>query len=423
MKKTIKITLRIITAIFAWIAAVYVLQKYEYLTSFADIDNIVGMIPVMLSITFAVGISVIICLKWSKRSVPTIITLGAFVILSATLFPTALRGNWWIGMVTNSESETRPDLTLYAPFAEDTLAVKLDEESTLRISENFPRLDGATALYPIYSAFTQAVYDYENFSQDDVLCTNTRSAYEKIITGETDIIFVATASEQQLAAAESVGADLHFTPIGREAFVFLVGKDNPVDSITQQQIRNIYSGKTAYWNTLGWHEGGRIIAFQRPEGSGSQTGLQFFMADKSVSTSPIDSIIRDIAQFLGLSKTNNVGIPIQVPQPLPDSDLIGTNSLMNQVSVEWDGVQPALGYSYRYFATTMYSNPDAKLLAINGTPPTFENIRNGSYPFAADFYAVTNGKPQGNTKLLIDWILSPQGQTLIERTGYAPLPD
>jgi phosphate transport system substrate-binding protein len=114
-------------------------------------------------------------------------------------------------------------------------------------------------------------------------------------------------------------------------------------------------------------------------------------------------------------------IPVQVQQPLSDPGLIGTNSLMKQVSVEWQGVQPAIGYSYRYYAATMYQNPDAKLLSVDGIAPSIENIRNGSYPFASDFYAVTNGEPSGSSKQLIEWILSRQGQELIEKTGYAPV--
>ena len=115
------------------------------------------------------------------------------------------------------------------------------------------------------------------------------------------------------------------------------------------------------------------------------------------------------------------GLPIQKPQPLPDNSLIETGSMLKQVSVEWKGVQPALGYSYRYFATTMYPNPDAKLLAINGVYPSNETIADGSYPFTGCFYAVTNGQPVGNAKRLIDWILTDEGQYLIEQTGYVPL--
>ena len=254
-------------------------------------------------------------------------------------------------------------------------------------------LDGATALYPVYAAFVQAAYDRSAYSRDVVRCTKTSQAYRSIIDGSCDIIFVLEPSESQKAAAKAAGADLVLTPIGREAFVFLVGDENPVNDISVRQIRNIYSGKTARWSTLGWEDGGNIIAFQRPDGSGSQTGLQKIMGD----------------------------LPIIVPQPLPDESLIGTNSLTQQITVRWNGVQPALGYSYKFYATTMYSNPHAKLLSVNGIAPTDENIRNGTYPFVFTFYAVTNGRPEGAEKEFIDWILSDQGSELIQKTGYTPI--
>ena len=370
----------------------YVLHKYEYLSAFTGIDNILGILPVALVLIITATVTALTWmphLKWQK-----ILAVLAAMAALAAIFPTALRGNWWHSSVTSGTSESVPDLTPYAPFSPDSKTAKLDAPATLHLTSDLPVLDGATALYPVYAAFAEAVYAEETFAPTQVLCTNTRGAYESVIAGERDIIFVAGASAQQMAAAKTAGVTLHFTPIGREAFVFLTGKDNPVENITRQQLRNIYSGKTAYWRTLGWQTGGKIIAFQRPEGSGSQTGLQ---------------------------KMVMATLPIQAPQPLPDANLIGTNSLLQQVSVTWNGVQPALGYSYRFFATTMYANPDAKLLKIDSIAPTAENIRNGSYPFVADFYAVTKGTPTGTAKTFIDWILSPQGQELIEKTGYTPL--
>ena len=392
MKSTLVILFRISTTVLAWGFGACVLRRYEYFIAFSEIDNIVGMIPVALVLTGATGTTILIWARHSIRFIPVSITIAILVALSIALFPTALRGNWWINPSTSSETQAAPDLALYAPF-EGPLIARLNEEPELKLVANLPALDGATALYPVYAAFAEAVYDENAYAPGSVICTNTVNAYRAIISGESDVIFVAGASEQQLSAAREAGADLVFTPIGREAFIFLVGDKNPVQSVTQQQIRNIYSGKTANWRTLGWREGGRIIAFQRPDGSGSQTGLQGIMGE----------------------------LPIQVPQPLPDASLIGTNSLMNQVSVEWQGVQPAMGYSYRYFAVAMYANPNARLLKIDGIEPTIENIQNGSYPFVADFYAVTNGEPSGNKKLLIDWILSPQGQNIVEKTGYAPI--
>ena len=395
MLKKPGIILRSAVTLSTWVAGGYILGRYDYLTAFSDVDNIVGMFPVALMLVCATGVTFMLWVKHTKQLVPVSMAVAAFIVLSAAFFPTALRGNWWINAVSAEGSEASPDLTLYAPFSEGSLTVTLNEIIELRLTDNLPVLDGAIALYPVYAAFAEAVYDEGSFTQDRVLCANTRAAYAAVISGERDVIFAAGASEQQITAAKASGANLRFTPIGREAFVFLAGKENPISGFTYQQIRNIYSGKTAYWSTIGWPEGGRIIAFQRPEGSGSQTGLIRLM-DK---------------------------LPVQAPQPLPDPGLIGTNSLMKQVSVVWRGVMPAIGYSYRYYATTMYANPDAKLLSVNGVEPSLENIQNGSYPFVSDFYAITNGEPAGNSKLLIEWILSPQGQGIIEKTGYVPITD
>ena len=386
--------LRATLTIAAWVVAGYLLHRYEYFRSFSSVDNVIGILPVTLVLTGAVGTTVLLWTRHTKRLIPVSGSIALLVVLSMVLLPTALRGNWWIAPAPPVGSDAAPDLAIYAPFSPNSRTVHLAETAQLRLVNDLPVLDGATALYPLYAAFAEAVYDEAAFVPDDVLCSNTSGAYQAIIAGDRDVIFVAGAAQRQIAAAQAAGAHLHFTPIGREAFVFLVGKNNPVDNLTHQQLRNIYSGKTAHWSTLGWPDGGRIIAFQRPEGSGSQTGLhKMVMAD----------------------------LPVQVPQPLPDASLVGTNSLMQQVSVEWRGVQPAIGYSYRYYATTMYRNPDAKILKIDGVEPSAQNIRNGRYPFVSDFYAVTDGAPQGNTKLLIDWILSPQGQEIIERTGYTPM--
>ena len=373
------------------------LWRYEYPQQLTQIDNLVGMIPLAFGLLFAGCICALLWIPHGRRTAALAVCLAAISLLTAALFPLAVRGNWWIDYGNGSGEGAGPDLTLYSPFEEDTLAATLEEEAALHLAGELPVLDGATALYPLYAAFAQAVYEEEDYAagltEGTVRCTNTANAYEAVVSGEADIIFVAGPSEKQKQAAADAGANLVLTPIGREAFVFIVGKSNPVEGLSYQQIRNIYSGKTAHWRTLGWEEGGSIIAFQRPEGSGSQSGLQRVMGD----------------------------MPIVAPQPLPDKSLVGSNSLMQQVSVWWKGVQPALGYSYRYYAQTMYANPDTKLLAIDGYSPTEENIRSGDYPFVNNFYAVTNGEPTGAAKQLIDWICGEQGQELIVKTGYTPL--
>ncbi|MDR0946632.1 MAG: substrate-binding domain-containing protein [Ruminococcus sp.] len=369
----------------------YIGYRFEYLTELSAFDNIVGFMPLFLLTGISSFTVALIWKRYENRQTSTIVLSILTVMWTALLIP-AVSGNWYPFAKVSEPQSSNLDLSLFEPFREDTLSVTLQNVS-LTLTEDLPLLDGATSLYPVYASAVKALYDENAYTQDTAVCSNTAVAYDRLIHGDCDIIFVAGASKKQMQAALKAGRNLHFTPIGKEAFVFLVGKDNPIDNLTYQQIKNIFSGKTAYWHTLGVNNSGKIIAFTRPEGSGSQTALQQIMKD----------------------------VPIQKPQPLPDEYLIGNGSMMEQVSVNLNGTQPAIGYSYRFFATKMHPNPDAKLLKIDGIYPSYEAISNDIYPFTYNFYAVTNGEPNGNEKILIDWILSPEGQTLIEKTGYIPL--
>lgn len=293
----------------------------------------------------------------------------------------------------------------YNPLNEFNELVTLDEPATLRITENIPRLDGATALYPVYAAFANAVYPMENYAypdnfdpadpdtyppEDPLQLSTTAYAYERLVDGETDVIFVAAPSEEQLQYAADNGEEMIFTPIGREAFVFFVNAENPVDSLTPDQLRGIYSGEITRWDALG-ADLGPIRAFQREEGSGSQSAMIRFMGGTALTDAPREEIMDSMA------------------------------GVINTVA-DYRNHKNAIGYSFRFYSTEMVRNNQIKLLQIGSVAPTKENILNGSYPISSEFYAVhlaSNDNP--NISLLLDWILSEQGQTLIDRTGYVAL--
>lgn len=387
VKKWILLAIRNLLTVFLLVICGYIGYRLEYWQELARFDNAIGTIPVILLIS-ATALLIILVWKKHKRALMSTVAIIAAAVMSILLFFPAVTGNWYWGRDAFGDSKQSNSLV----SAEETDIVELEEKAKITIAKPLPTMDGATALHPLYTAFANAVYENSDLSEV-VVCTNTPSAYDRIIAGDCDVIFVAGPSENQKKQAKEAGVDLVLTPIGKEAFVFLVGKSNPIEGLTQQQLKNIYSGKTANWKTVGWDAGGKMIVYQRPDGSGSQTGLQNIMGR----------------------------LPIQKPQALPDSGLVGDGSMMRQVSIEWGGVQPAIGYSYRYYATTMLPNPDAKLLAIEGVYPEVQTIADGTYPFASNFYAVTNQEPKGNTKELIDWILSNEGQAIIERVGYVPL--
>lgn len=284
----------------------------------------------------------------------------------------------------------------YMPFTGSKVA-KLGEKATLqkRASAEYghPRLDGATALFPVYSAFVQAVYPektrYGEEADDPlVTCTKTNRAYERLIEGEADIIFCAGPSDAQLAAAKAAGVAFELTPIGKEAFVFLVNQQNPLENIALEEIRGVYSGEITQWSQLGVEGLGEIIAYQRPANSGSQTALERLMGDVPIMQAPQERVSDGM------------------------SDIVQ--------NVEYRNLANALGYSFRFYCTEMMDS-DIKLLSIDGVAPTVENIRNGSYPITTVLYAVSRkGEENPNVQALLDWVVSPQGQELVEKSGYVP---
>ena len=95
--------------------------------------------------------------------------------------------------------------------------------------------------------------------------------------------------------------------------------------------------------------------------------------------------------------------------------------LINDIA-EYRNRSDAIGYSFRWYATAQYANPDIRLLAVDGVPPTEENIRSGSYPLTVPFMAVTVRPLSPESEKLLEWMTGHEGRDLIRRTGYTPLP-
>ena len=180
----------------------------------------------------------------------------------------------------------------------------------------------------------------------------------------------------------------------REAFVFFVNSKNPVTGLTVEQIQGIYSGSITNWKEVGGKPQ-KIRPFQRAEDSGSQTSLQRLMGD----------------------------IPLMEPEE--EDRIAGMGGIIRQVA-NYRNYKNALGFSFRFYSTEMVQNGDIRLLALNGIEPTRETIRDNTYPIASEFYAITCsriGSPapeETNPQIaaFLEWILSEDGQTLIEETGY-----
>jgi len=105
----------------------------------------------------------------------------------------------------------------------------------------------------------------------------------------------------------------------------------------------------------------------------------------------------------------------------PKEDVVSGMGGIIAKTAEYRNHRNAIGFSFRFFAEEMVSNGNIRLLAIDGVYPTRETIADGTYHLASEFYAVTANTVNPNVERFIEWILSPQGQSLVEKTGYTPI--
>lgn len=254
--------------------------------------------------------------------------------------------------------------------------------------EKYPRIDGSAATLPLAEAF-KSNFTGTDIKDVEVTHSKTHNAYVNLINGDTDLILVTYPSDDEQKLAQEKNIELEIVPIVKEAFVFFVNKENIVDNLTLEQVQDIYSGKIKNWKNVGG-ENKKIIAFQRPENSGSQSGMiSLVMKGKKMMEPEKETIAQSMADIV---------------------DVIS----------DYDNGKQAIGYSYYYYATTMYSSNAMKLLSINGVAPTYENIQTGLYDIQTAYYAVIrkNEPENSDTRKLLDLMKSERGQNVAKEAGY-----
>ena len=293
------------------------------------------------------------------------------------------------GIIVNAQSVDKKE-TLYP----------IKKTKTINFNKNtMPRIDGSTATIPLSEGMAIELLGMNQIEASQFIHHNTtHAAYENLALGKCDIIFVTPPAEDELNYQSSLNkapVDLNqfqMVPVVNDAFVFLVNDKNKVSSLTIEQLRNIYSGKTKNWAAVG---GGNITikAFQRQDLSGSQTLFYKFIMPKE-----------------------------QLMKAPTDLSVASMGGLIESIS-KYNGAEGAIGYSVYYYANTMYPGDHSKLLAVEGILPTDESIMKGEYPFISPYYAVIKkSSPKDSPeRKLIAFLLSDDGQRLARKCGYVPI--
>lgn len=179
--------------------------------------------------------------------------------------------------------------------------------------------------------------------------------------------------------------NLKVIEVAKGAIVFAVNASVPVTNITDQQLCDIYSGKTRSWQSLGGPDTS-IAVHTRPP------------------TEVDPEVIREkIGCFKDLKEVETVKV-------------MARGGDMAKALTE---TPHAIGMTS--MTVVEQSGGKVKALTLNGVAPTAENIKNGRYFLTRDFLFVVKGEPRPSIKKFLDFVLSPDGDRVILANGAVPL--
>ena len=289
---------------------------------------------------------------------------------------------------------------------------------------NYPKVDGSTSTEPLNAiiacklfgiayqwnyAENNTKYVEPNLKRNDAgkflklfKSSQTHQSFINLIDRKADLILVARKmSSDEKAYADSKGVSLIETPIALDAFIFIIHRENPIQSLTIEQVQDIYTGKITGWEEVGgsdwgnpglYGDGDKIHPYIRNANSGSQELMETLVMKDL-----------DIAEF-----------------PENSFELIHSMAgALDHVSRDVNSICYTVYYYKERMATGTWNIKD---LAINGIYPERKTIGNKSYPYTAEVYAVIRSDLDESSMAhkLYEWLQTEEGKQVISESGYVP---
>jgi len=257
------------------------------------------------------------------------------------------------------------------------------------LKENYKKIniDGSTSMIPLHQSLENLFGEKETIEH-----SKTVDAFDKFIAGEVDILIGVDYSDELLKKAEDSGIVLEKLSITREGFVFLINKNNPVKSLTVEQIKDIYSGKITNWKQVGG-DNAPIKAFQRNSDSGSQMRMVKFMRDTKLMETKTEYYLGTMGGII---------------------ESIG----------DYDEGKYSIAYNMYTFTEKQYPSEEVILLNVNEVEPNDDTIFNEEYPIVIYnyiYYDKNNEVAAEFAQNLYVYLMSDEGQLLISDSGYVNL--
>jgi phosphate transport system substrate-binding protein len=216
-----------------------------------------------------------------------------------------------------------------------------------------------------------------------------------LVNGTVDIANASRAmTDEEKKQAEANGILPVEFVVSRDAIAVIVNPENPVRKLTLQQISDIYSGKINNWSEVGG-DNRPIVRLSRETNSGTHV---YFL----------QTVIR-------LGDKNRTTLFSTDTLLLASSEGIISEVRQNPNAIGYDGlgyVPPDLMKS----VVAVARNARSPFII-----PSIATVNDNSYPVARDLYMYTAGEPKGPIKDYVNWILSPEAQTIVADLGFVPI--
>ncbi len=174
--------------------------------------------------------------------------------------------------------------------------------------------------------------------------------------------------------------NLYAVTIAKDAIAIILHPQNPIQDLSLDQIREVFSGKIRNWKEVGGPHH-PIVLVTREEGSGTREAFQkFVMGKEDIS---LEALVQD------------------------------SNGAVRQVV--------ASNHNTIGYISLGLVNDQVKALKILGVEPNMTNIDNGRYTLVRPFLFVFNEEPVGEAKSFLEFVLSPFAQKLLLKEGLVPV--
>lgn len=239
-------------------------------------------------------------------------------------------------------------------------------------------LTGSTTVLPIAQKAAEVFMDKNTSVDITVRGGGSGVGIAAIVDGTVDIGNSSRpAKAKEITNARAKAVNLQGNIIARDGICVVVNPGNTISGLTLDQVKKIYAGEMSKWEAVGG-KGGQIVVISRDTASGT---YEVFNEKVLKGTK-----VREDALTLASNQ-----------------------AILSTVS----STPGAIGYIGLGYVTD-----EIKILTINGITASKETVLNGKYPIARPLYMYTNGAPKSLAKQFIDFVLSSEGQKLVESVGF-----